>query len=463
MLNFDKWRSITDGYVSPDSYINIGFYYLISAALQRRVWVGPNHMRLFPNQYIILVGPPGVGKGLIIKSVEEFLRFHKLPDPNKVLEDALKGDCKFTETDREQISLLAQANYKEAKDADDDYQKTKKDFFEEPLLIPVAANATTFQALVQAVAKAIRRKNYRDFDENAKKEVLKIYTHSSLCYCLEEIASLFRKNTDDLINFLLQAYDCGDEYTYDTKTAGKHRLRKLCLNFFGGTTPSFMQSTFDDKLLTEGYASRTIYVYESCNRKATLKIPDLTEEQITFKKDLLLHVKKLTTLYGRITITKEAEDYLEDWWIKSQTNRPNTSTKLEAYYARKNIHVLKMAISMHFSESLDMTMNVEPFDKALKFLSLIERKMHYALSFDKKNPLYTPSNNILHFIQRQGKRTKKEILTEFWGNLPPPVEDSLNDILLHLETTNQLRTVQEKHPKTGILALFYEVVRKENS
>lgn len=461
MTNFEKWRSITDGFVSPDSYINVGFYYLISASLQRRVWLGPDHMKLYPNQYITLVGPPGVGKGLIIKCDEEFIKYHKLQNPATILNKAIDNPAALTQLDKEELSLLAQATYKEAKEADEEFVK-KKDHFDEPLVLPVAANATTFEALVRATAKSIRKKSYKEFDKDAQKEVLKNYTHCSLCFCLEEIASLFRKKTDDLVNFLLQAYDCSDEYTYETITRGKDRIRHLCLNFFGGTTPSFMQNTFDDKLLTEGYASRTIYVHESCNRKATLKIPDLNTEQLQCKIDILKHIKSLVNLYGRVTIEKEAEDFLEDWWIKSQTNRPNTSIKLEAYYARKNIHVQKMALAVHFGESTSMSIGVEPFKKALEFLAPIERRMHYALSFDKKNPLFMPAKNIVDFILKQGKKTKKEILTEFWGNMPHPAEDSLNEILLHLETTSQIKVTQELHPKTSVLAKFYDVIRKES-
>ena len=457
MTNLDKWRAICDGFVSPDSYIDMGFYYLIGACLQRRVWTGPAHMRLFPNQYDILVGPPGVGKGLVIKCVEEFLRFHKLPNPAKIVEDALKGKIDFNAVEKEQISIMAQLNYKAAQESEDDFKS--KDYYEEPLLIPVGANATTYQALIKAIGKSIRKKNYFEFDKDAGKNVLMTYTHSSLCICLEEIASMFREKTYDLVNFLLQAYDCGDVYTYDTKTKGKDRVRKLCLNFFGGTTPAFMQSTFDDKLLTEGYASRTIYVYESRNRKDTLKIPDLTDEQLQFKVDILRHIKRLTELYGRVTLTKEAEDFREDWWIQSQSKRPNTSPKLDAYYARKNIHSMKLAMAVHFSDSLEMTMGIEPVKIALEFLGKIEKRMHYALAFDRKNPLYGPSRDILNYLCKNGPKTKREILQEFWGSLPNPAEQSLSEILQYLETLGDIKSEQKLHPKTQIIAMFYEAIK----
>lgn len=462
MTNFEKWRAVCDGLVSPDSYINTGYYYLIAASLQRRVWFGPDHMKLYPNQYTVFVGPPGVGKGLVLKLIDRMLRYHRLQDPKNTLEKVIENPSIASTVDKEQLTAVAQANYKVAKETDDEFSGKKKDFFDQPLLIPVAANASTFEALTRAMAKSIRRKDYREYDKDAKKEVMKIYTHSSLCFCLEEMASLFRRKTHDLVNFLLQAYDCSEEYTYDTKTLDlKDRIRKLCLNFLAGTTPSFMRDTFDDRLLTEGFASRSLFVYEMVNRKHTTIIPDLTEEQQKYMLELLVHIKSLTKLYGRVRFTAEANAFYEEWWIKSQTDRPNTSIKLEPYYARKNILLPKMAMAMHFGESSSMEeIGVETLKNALNFLAPVEKKMHYALSFDKKNPLAAPAKNVMEFITKQGRKTKREIFTEFWGNLPPPVEESLNEILTHLKITHQIVEQNEINPKTNAPIIYYELPSK---
>src|SRR5690348_16021588 len=39
---------------------------VLSASLKRKVWIYRNFVQYFPNQYIILVGPPGIGKGSAI-------------------------------------------------------------------------------------------------------------------------------------------------------------------------------------------------------------------------------------------------------------------------------------------------------------------------------------------------------------------------------------------------------------
>ncbi len=457
--NFDKWQLYMRDFTSPQNYIDWGWLYLISASLQRRVWIGPDHSKLFPNIYTILVGDPGVGKGLVIKQVAEILKYHKLQDPSS---KAPPKNKELSQVDRELMEETAKADYEAAQKEEGsiEHSKEKRDkSYEKPLLIPVAADATTYEALVRAMSRAIRRINYTTYDETTKRDTLSIYTHSSLCFCLEEISSLFRKRTEDLVHFLIQAYDCGD-YTYDTKTQGKDRVRKCCLNFFGGTTPSFMQTTFDDQLLTEGFSSRTFFIFASQNRKTALWIPDLSPEQKQAYTHILRHVESLTKLYGKVSIEPSTAAWLEEWWKGAQNERPNTNLKLNPYYARKNIHVLKIAMALHFGESTEMSIKQQTFEKALKLLAEEEKRMHYALGLSTNNPLATPARKILQSIEVSGKRTKKQLLGEFWGDLPKGLSD-LEEILEYLKANGKLKTVDGPTDKLGNTPIMYDVVRKQ--
>ena len=77
--NLERWRYYCSTIISPESYIDWGFYYAISAALQRRVWRGQIDGRpLFNNLYTIFTADPGVGKGLVITEINKLLRYFKL-------------------------------------------------------------------------------------------------------------------------------------------------------------------------------------------------------------------------------------------------------------------------------------------------------------------------------------------------------------------------------------------------
>lgn len=438
---------------SPNNFIDFGWYYLVAAALQRRVWCGPEHRQLYPNMYGILCAEPGVGKGDVIKPVATFLKHHTIKHPGEkaaiinkpttLLSDQEKFNLKTTQAlEKEQYikETAAEEKLNEGKDIK---------IFEKPLAIPVASDAVTYEALVNAMARSLRVKNYLVWNEKEQQNKMDIYTHSSLCFCLEEISSLFRKKTDDLVHFLLQAYDCGD-YNYETIRRGKDRIRKCCLNFFGGTTPGFMQSVFNDQLLTEGFASRTFFLFAAKNRKSSLYVPELTPEQIQAKEEILEHIGKLIELYGHVKFTTDTWLFLEDWWQKAQIERPNTNIKLNPYYARKNIHVQKIAMAMHFGESTEMIIDVPIFERALAWLATQEKNMHFCLGLDQNNPLAKVKDKIVRFILQSNKPVRHgQLMAEFWDSFPTgKPEDGLKDILEHIEVTGKIQKKMDIDPIT---------------
>jgi len=448
MTNYEKWLSYTDGLASPQNYIDWGWLYLVAASLQRRVWCPPDHRRVYPNMYITLVGKPGVGKGQVIRSVSEILKMHKLED--------VKPSSAKTSEEQMIVDSMAAADLKAAQD-EMMVGKGKEASIDKPDLIPVAADAVTYEALVQSMSRCIRRINYSEYNEQQGKDVMRIYSHSSLCFLLEELASLFRKNTESLVNFLIQAYDCGDSYEYQTKTAGRDRIRRLCLNFFGGTNPDFMQDTFDDKLLSQGYSSRTFYVFANKNRKSVFCLPELTETQKLHRKELAEHVVKLTRLYGQVKIDSDTWNWLREWWEDYEMHpekRASKSAKLEAYYARKQLHVMKVAMAMHFGESLDPNIPRSTFVRAMEFLANEEKTMHLALTLDAKNPLADTSRKLLAYLSQAGKKNFVDLLVEFNGSVR---KSELEEILETLQTTGQIVATQERDEHTNDAVMFYKI------
>lgn len=448
MTNKERWDSFTDGLASPQNYIDWGWLYLVAASLQRRVWCPPDHRRCYPNMYVTLVGRPGIGKGQVIRSVSDILKMHKL-------EDVKPSSAKSAE-EQMIVDSMAAADLKAAQD-EMMSGKGKEASVDKPDLIPIAADAVTYEALVQSMSRCIRRINYSEYNPQMGKDTMKIYSHSSLCFCLEEIASLFRKNTESLVNFLIQAYDCGDSYEYQTKTAGRDRIRRLCLNFFGGTNPDFMQDTFDDKLLSQGYSSRTFYVFASKNRKSVFFLPELSELQKQHRKELAEHVVKLTRLYGQVKIDNDTWQWLHSWWEDYEANpekRASKSLKLDAYYARKNIHVMKIAMAMHFGESLDLFIPRATFERAMEFLATEEKTMHLALTLDGKNPLADTSRKLCGYLAQAGKKNFVDLLVEFNGSVR---KSELEEILETLQTTGQIVATQERDEHTNDSVMYYKM------
>ena len=459
MTNLERWRFFMKDCTSPDSYIDMGFYYMIAASLQRRVWQGSLQKPLFPNLYIVLVGKAGIGKGLVISQLSSILREHKIEvgqKTNKVfdaVDKKVEQDAKnaFKEVTPEMMDEAVKKYAELAGDAD-----LHKKVEDRPLLIPVAADATTYEALVKAMSKSMRHINYRSLDPKTGEYRMAIYGHSSLCFALEEMASLFRKKTEDVVNFLLQAYDCGDRYEYNTKTQGTDVVRKLCLNFLGGTTPDFMESIFNANLIDQGFSSRTMFVFEWSNRFNKMFISSFTPEQLYARQKLVEQVKKLTTLYGEIQFSKEATEYLEHWWEVEVVNgsRVNTSPRLDPYYGRKNVHIKKLSMVIHFSEAkiepgqdTHMVVGIESCKKAMAVLENIEKKMHYALNFGGTNPLFKVGQKIIRYLAALPEGADmKSIMMTHWEDAK---QEEIREIMTFLQASGKVVQEALLHPQTG--------------
>lgn len=449
MTNRQRWDSFTEGLSSPQNMIDWGFRYLIAASLQRRVWMPPEHRKCYANMYVPLVGKPGIGKGNVIRSVNDILTFHKLD------ETAVAGNP--TAEEKAAMAAVIEADIKSSTEDANHSSSTEK-----PALIPMAADAVTYEALIQSMARAYRRVNYPEYSEKYGRHIMKIYGHSSLAFSLEEMASLFRKNTESMVNFLIQAYDCGDKYEYRTKTSGIDRVLRLCLNFFAGTTPDFMQEVFDDRLLSQGFSSRSFFIYASKNRKSQFFIPKLTPAQEQARDALRNHVKELTKLYGQVEVEDTTINWLENWWSKYETSpalRASSSSKLDAYYSRKNIHVMKVAMALHFGESLDMHMPKNVFEEAMHILHEEEKTMHLALAFTGVNPLSRLSQRVLDLL-RAAPRTYSDLLIECY-NLGGRKE--LDEVLEYLTMTDQIKTEKEVDPDTNVEVMLWKMKHASNN
>ena len=401
ITNQERWNSYTEGLPSPQNFVDWSWYYTIAASLQRRVWMGPPHQPCYPNVYTILCGSPGVGKGLILKEVCNLLKHWTL--------DMSKGNEKLSKSPENAAVIEASVseNIKHASSVEfQGNTKGPKDLIK-PLLIPVCADSITCEALIKAIGDAYRYVNY--VEEHEGKTKIRAYGHSSLCFVLPELSSLMKKNTQNTNNFLLSMYDCPIDHEYVSITRGKDRIRRGCLNIIAGTTPSFMQTTFSEDLIGEGFSSRTHYIYAQKNRKHAMWLPALTKEQEAHKEHLLQHLKKLTTIYGPVRISPDTAQKMQDWWVHycDVVMPKNKHPEMVPYDARMNIHVMKLAMALHFSEDAEQDdmgrplneITWETFQRAIDIIAKERPNMHLALILEGKSPESRASQKILEMVQ----------------------------------------------------------------
>lgn len=401
---YDDFLHYTKGIKSPECFIESAYYWMIGAALQRRVWLHNHEAPVFPNLYIGLCGGPGVGKGIILKPTIDLIQYHKLAatenSTEKQIDKMLAEGAKQGSTP-ETILLLQQAKEAMAhiKDAGDD---KKKGQHEDKLLFPVGADSTTFASIVQQHGQAVRV-----FHTNpCPMAPSGIYTYHSLILTLQEASSLFEKNAKQVVDYLLHAYDCSD-YKYKTKTQGTDIIKRSSLSLLFGTTPDFIRNAFTDQLLGEGFSSRTIFVYGKESRFENWRIDTFSPEQQASKNRIITRLKEISKLFGQCTMSEEACKFMDDYFIHGDYKKDmqKADPKIQHYFARKNLHVQKVAMCIHFGESNSFNIPLEPFKQAFDYLTRMEENMIYCLNTKSINPAGELSRRILKYIRELGSYT----------------------------------------------------------
>lgn len=80
MSFLSDYRDFTSGLEVPPSYHTFCSLVALSSLLCRRVWIMKgDYIRVYPNLYVVLVGPPGLGKNTAMETTEDLLHLFKVP------------------------------------------------------------------------------------------------------------------------------------------------------------------------------------------------------------------------------------------------------------------------------------------------------------------------------------------------------------------------------------------------
>lgn len=402
---------------SPETYLDMGFYYMIGAALQRRVWIGDLNNPVFPNMYVLLVGPAGVGKGLTTSPITALLRHHKYkPGQGLISED---HDDDITES----LDPKAVAD-------------------NEPLLFETAPDSASFEAMVQRMSKRCTR--------TAKligpDQRIRGYMHTSMHVALDEFTSIFKRHAEDTVSFFLTVW--GDKETYERETIGRGReyITHPCLSMIAGTTPENLKKLSEMDIVGTGLSRRIVMVWADSNRFEQMFIAPRDAEQTQCRRQLLAHLRNLSRVCGPVDLTPEAREFLGAWWADKDGRRACASPIVDDYEANRAIHIQKVCLAFHFADNIDRSpITLETAQRALAFMQAIDKDRDKCLENVGRNPLSSIGQRIANYIGKRGLVTQSELLAMFWNEVQLR---ELEDILVVLCQRGEVQ--QMPHPKKGI-------------
>lgn len=311
------WEEYVKYLPAPANFKRWGGLFLISAALSRKVWVttDPTFPPLFANLFVLLIGPPGCGKDIVINKVAKLI--------NAANEGMQQGSG-----------------------------------------FRMAGRSISAKGIIDLMAEDDSCFSYR---AKIKGKMSMVEFHSVLV-CVPELGTLLPVYNTQLVSFLNELYNCNEMFEEQIRGRGTSSTVKITnphLAMLMGTQPTTLSETFPEQAFRMGFFSRTNIV--STKKSMPVKLYDRTRpnNELLFPK-LVSDLRAMSMLQGGFKTTPAFEKIANDFHLKQPKNIKHS--RFEDYNTRRSLHLHKLAMICAISENSKMLLDVPQFDRAKEYL-----------------------------------------------------------------------------------------------
>lgn len=341
----------------------------IGAALKRKVCVKRGFIDIYPNQYIVLVGPPGVGKGTAMNPA---------------------------------IGIVKEANVAH--------------YIED-----------------RATAEAIEDTLATGFAATGKVGTFGNVNIMGIEHAATAVApelSVFLGASDWMLQFMCTLWD-KNEFSYATKKSGSTTIKDNCFSLLGACTPDYIRKINKDSMaaVAGGFTSRTVFVY--ANKKAkTIAWPLPATQLQQLKNDLVEDLRTIATNSGECSWTDEAKDRFIEFYNDTDAHIDEFESEvLVNFRARMWSHVVKNAIILSVSESDDLIIKLHHIDRAIKLVQKVFSSLDITFRGVGESSLADATDRVMKYIERKQKCSRSEILRANWKHI---TDEDLTRVLMTL-------------------------------
>ena len=342
----------------PTTYHTWAGLSLIAGALQRKVHLKWGFETIYPNMYVILVGPAGrARKGVALGIAKNLL-----------------------------VNVPG---------------------------VSVAPEASTRESMILAMKRAIT--NYEDPMTG------KVKVHCSLTAFSEELSVFLGQNDIKLLANLTDWFDSKDTWSYETVGRGRDSLEGLCFNLLGATAPEWIQSMLPQEAIGGGFTSRVIFIVEEKKGKTVPKHM-LTDVETELGESLMRDLEQISQISGQFHFSQAGEDAYTNWYSEQDKllamGQPAVEdTRFAAYCERRATHIRKLMMILSASRGDSLVLELEDFSRARELLVFAERKMGWTFGGLGKAKNSDAQYKIMDYISKVGVTTRSAILTKFYRDV----------------------------------------------
>lgn len=359
----------------------------LSAIVSKRVWIDMGYFNVYPNLYVVLVGPPGVKKTTAMSSAKGMVR--KLGD------------------------------------------------------IPFSAECQTKESLVRELMGYERSIP----NPNPEKPAI-VYTPISIF--VTELSHFLGPNSGHMIDFLTKVYD-QEFYDTKTKNKGSDIIKGPYVTLLACTTPDWITTYLKTDIISGGFSRRCIFVLEYNDGEPIPFPTITAEQRAAWERaeEHAYKLKGVCGQFQWEPAAKTywEEWYVEH---KKKVKQGDFDATVRGFESTKDVQILKIAMLLKLaSYDFDLVMTKEYLETAIAMFDLLGQNLPKVFQGMGRNELNAVSAKIMDMLRQTGgpipeKRLQASMYREANGQ-------ELYNILNHLQSTDQIVRANQKNSEGALV------------
>lgn len=326
-------------------------FYIMAAALRKKVRLSMGRFNIYPNLYLVFVANPGIARKS--QSIQYGL-----------------------------------------------------DFLKEIPEIRISAESITKEALLVDLEGCVSQDQFADGT---------LINHCSLNVVSKEFESFLgqKKENTKMLVMLTDLFDAQEmPFKYRTKHSGDNVIPSVFLNLVGATTPDSLASSLPSSAIGGGLTSRILFIWAERKRKKKA-MPVLTPYEIEVKKKLLHDLFIIARMAGEYKMDPECLKFYEEWYNEFDEMDPGRLCKdpsFDGWYSRKPLYCLKIATLVAASRVNDFTLRRDHLVTAIGHVEEVERSMGHVFRAIGKSVIISEVDTAFQVIANHKVIEEKDLM-----------------------------------------------------
>jgi hypothetical protein len=219
--------------------------------------------------------------------------------------------------------------------------------------------------------------------------------HFSMTAFIEELGVFLQPGDNVFIYALCHVYDTPKQFHYKTEHAGENFIENAWFSMLSACTPKGLKDIFTEQAMEMGISARTVIIFSDEQTKVDIFGVPSGRERLA--KDLKHDLMLIAQTKGEYQFTPETAEELVDWANRGFPPVPR-DPRFEHYNSRRFVQIIKLCIICAVSKRQDPIITQEDLFQAKSFLLEAEGVMSGAIATLGANPYLAQQQLAMRFI-----------------------------------------------------------------